>query len=251
MVTGSAQAMSSSWGTRRCSQDGDAGHGAGSCLYVRTALCGSRSCRIWRIAAAGTPVAALAWRKGTCAQAALCDNTGTVALISPQADDNAAASVLAGRHRTGSAAQTQRAVSSPRSLNVSACCQIAHTSEHAQILDTWLTALSRLGLHARHLEIYGAARTWHRREVEGITLRIAHDGLEISDIVLLWNASRPSFMAKTSGLGSAAAVGNYRRAWPSVVYGSLVKRADPFVLDTIRAATLIAANGILPNDSNT
>ena len=198
---------------------------------------------------AGTPVAALAWRKGTCAQAALCDNTGTVALISPQADDNAAASVLAD-------AIEQAALLKPAGgfltafVNVSCVLPIRDTSEHAQILDTWLTALSRLGLHARHLEIYGAARTWHRREVEGITLRIAHDGLEISDIVLLWNASRPSFMATDLGSGlERLRWAITRRAWPSVVYGSLAERADPFVLDTIRAATLIAANGILPNDS--
>jgi glycosyltransferase involved in cell wall biosynthesis len=44
---------------------------------------------------AGTPVAALAWRQGTCAQAALCDVTGAVATVPPDADDNHAASALA------------------------------------------------------------------------------------------------------------------------------------------------------------
>jgi glycosyltransferase involved in cell wall biosynthesis len=44
---------------------------------------------------AGTPVAALAWRRGTCAQAALCDDTGAVAAVPPDADDNYAASALA------------------------------------------------------------------------------------------------------------------------------------------------------------
>jgi glycosyltransferase involved in cell wall biosynthesis len=44
---------------------------------------------------AGTPVAAAAWRPGTCAQAALCNDTGTVALIDPDADDEAAARALA------------------------------------------------------------------------------------------------------------------------------------------------------------
>ncbi len=44
---------------------------------------------------AGTPVAALAWRKGTCAQAALCDNTGAVAIVPPEAGDSEAASALA------------------------------------------------------------------------------------------------------------------------------------------------------------
>jgi glycosyltransferase involved in cell wall biosynthesis len=43
----------------------------------------------------GTPVAALAWRQGTCAQAALCNETGAVATVPPDADDNHAASALA------------------------------------------------------------------------------------------------------------------------------------------------------------
>jgi len=44
---------------------------------------------------AGTPVAALAWRPGTCAQAALCPDSGAIALIGPDADDEATAHALA------------------------------------------------------------------------------------------------------------------------------------------------------------
>lgn len=44
---------------------------------------------------AGTPVAALAWRPGTCAHAALCDNTGHIATQDPAADDDVAATALA------------------------------------------------------------------------------------------------------------------------------------------------------------
>jgi glycosyltransferase involved in cell wall biosynthesis len=44
---------------------------------------------------AGTPVAALAWRQGTCPQAALCDDTGAVATVAPEADDSQAAFALA------------------------------------------------------------------------------------------------------------------------------------------------------------
>ena len=44
---------------------------------------------------AGTPVAALTWRDGTCAQAALCPRTGAAAVLSPEADDEAAALALA------------------------------------------------------------------------------------------------------------------------------------------------------------
>jgi hypothetical protein len=135
-------------------------------------------------------------------------------------------------------------------VNVSCVLPIHDTSEHAQVVDTWLTALSRLGLHSRHIEIHGAAHTWQRRDVQGITLRIAHDGLEIGDSVLLWNARSPSFMATDLGSGlERLRWAVTRRAWPSVVHGSLAERADPAVLDIIRAATLITANGILPSDS--
>ncbi|MBB6174495.1 glycosyltransferase involved in cell wall biosynthesis [Nocardiopsis mwathae] len=44
---------------------------------------------------AGTPVAALAWVEGTCAQAALCEKSGEVAVVDPAADDEAAARALA------------------------------------------------------------------------------------------------------------------------------------------------------------
>ncbi|WP_405008466.1 glycosyltransferase [Kitasatospora purpeofusca] len=44
---------------------------------------------------AGTPVAALAWRRGTCVDAALCSATGAVALADPDADDASAALRLA------------------------------------------------------------------------------------------------------------------------------------------------------------
>lgn len=43
----------------------------------------------------GTPVAALTWRPGTCAQIALCAETGVVAQASPDDDDETAASRLA------------------------------------------------------------------------------------------------------------------------------------------------------------
>lgn len=45
---------------------------------------------------AGTPMAALAWRAGTCAEAALCGETGAVATVSPEAGDGDAVARLAG-----------------------------------------------------------------------------------------------------------------------------------------------------------
>ncbi|MFC9693293.1 hypothetical protein ACFTSF_32390 [Kribbella sp. NPDC056951] len=44
---------------------------------------------------AGTPVAALTWRGGTCAAAATCDQTGVVAVADPTEDDEAASRRLA------------------------------------------------------------------------------------------------------------------------------------------------------------
>lgn len=38
----------------------------------------------------GTPVAALAWRTGTCAESALCEETGSIAFADPDVDDDAA-----------------------------------------------------------------------------------------------------------------------------------------------------------------
>lgn len=43
----------------------------------------------------GTPVAALTWRTGTCAQAALCGETGVIAQAHPGDDDQNAAGYLA------------------------------------------------------------------------------------------------------------------------------------------------------------
>jgi glycosyltransferase involved in cell wall biosynthesis len=43
----------------------------------------------------GTPVAALAWRPGTCAQAALCDETGVIASVDAEDDAEKAANALA------------------------------------------------------------------------------------------------------------------------------------------------------------
>lgn len=44
---------------------------------------------------AGTPMAALTWRTGTCAEAALCDQTGAITVANPDEDDEAVAHRLA------------------------------------------------------------------------------------------------------------------------------------------------------------
>lgn len=42
----------------------------------------------------GTPIAALAWRTGTCAEIALCPDTGLVAQVAPGEDDQTAVAAL-------------------------------------------------------------------------------------------------------------------------------------------------------------
>lgn len=56
-------------------------------------------------------------------------------------------------------------------VNVSRVEPIQDIDEYATILDEWLTILSRLGMHARHISVHGRLTVWSRREVQGITLR--------------------------------------------------------------------------------
>lgn len=68
-------------------------------------------------------------------------------------------------------------------------------------MDGWLTVLSQLGFHARHISAQGKLRTWKCRQVEGITLHFRHLDLPLGDIVLLWNADNPARMAVDLGTG--------------------------------------------------
>ncbi|WP_202867883.1 glycosyltransferase [Kribbella pittospori] len=71
---------------------------------------------------AGTPVAALTWRGGTCAEAATCEQTGVVAVTDPIVDDETAAHRLADAiaqaasldHTTVSAAIASRPIATSR-----------------------------------------------------------------------------------------------------------------------------------------
>lgn len=56
---------------------------------------------------AGTPVAALAWRAGTCAHAALCSETGAIANVAPDIDDDLAAKLLADAIERASSARSK------------------------------------------------------------------------------------------------------------------------------------------------
>lgn len=111
-----------------------------------------------------------------------------------------------------------------------------------------MTVLSRLSLHARHIKIYGHLKVWRRRQVEGITLRYDHAGLPLGDIVLLWNADAPSYLAVDLGTAlERLAWARSRRPWTDLIHGRMTGTAPPAVLDAIRTATLLLGHGITPS----
>ncbi|WP_328956045.1 hypothetical protein [Kitasatospora purpeofusca] len=133
-------------------------------------------------------------------------------------------------------------------VNVSRIEPVTRTAEFTGILDHWLTLLSGIGLHARHLTIHGRNTVWQRREVRGLTVHFRHLDLPIGDIVLLWNAADPSCMAVDLGSGlERLAWARTRRPWWELAFGSFAAAgvaAD--VLDAVRTATLLVGNGIAP-----
>lgn len=132
-------------------------------------------------------------------------------------------------------------------VNVSVVQPVGAISEHAELVDSWLAVLSRLGFHARHLTIIGSLATWNRTPVCGITLQFRHDGRSVSDAVLLWNADDFRFLATDIGSGlERLRWALTRRPWHEVVYGGLADVADARTLDAVRTATLIVGSGIRP-----
>jgi hypothetical protein len=132
-------------------------------------------------------------------------------------------------------------------VNISRIEPIADLGSYATILDEWLTVLSRLSLHARHITIHGRLTVWRRRQVEGITLRYNHAGLPLGDIVLLWNACDPTFMAVDLGTAlERLAWARARGPWQDLVFGSFANAAAPRTLDAIRTATLLLGHGVMP-----
>src|ERR1019366_6518292 len=65
-------------------------------------------------------------------------------------------------------------------VNISCIQPIAGIDEHAAILDAWLTVLSRLGLHARHIQILGRITSW-RQIVHGPLA--GHASLDVLDAI--------------------------------------------------------------------
>ncbi|WP_327679416.1 hypothetical protein [Kitasatospora sp. NBC_00458] len=133
-------------------------------------------------------------------------------------------------------------------VNISRIEPVTRPAEFTGIFDHWLTLLSGIGLHARHLTIHGRNAVWQRREVCGLTVHFRHLELPIGDIVLLWNAADPSCMAVDLGSGlERLAWARTRRPWRELAFGRFATAgvaAD--VLDAVRTATLLVGSGIAP-----
>ncbi|MFE6623271.1 hypothetical protein [Streptomyces sp. NPDC057740] len=132
-------------------------------------------------------------------------------------------------------------------VNISRVQRIGSLEEYGAILDGWLTVLSQLGFHARHLSIKGKLSRWRRRQVEGITLRFHHLDRTLGDLVLLWNTEHPDHMAVDLGTGlERLAWARTQGRWHELIYGSFAEAAPPTTLDAIRTATLLLGHGITP-----
>lgn len=132
-------------------------------------------------------------------------------------------------------------------VNVSHIQPIADLAEFGAIFDGWLSVLSHLGFHARHVSLYGSLATWQRREVHGVTLRFRHLDFSLGDVVLLWNAEDPTRMAVDLGTGlERLACARSRANWHDLIYGCFVQAAPVGTLDAVRTATLLLACGIAP-----
>ncbi|MDQ0750193.1 hypothetical protein QF034_004424 [Streptomyces africanus] len=132
-------------------------------------------------------------------------------------------------------------------VNVSRVQHIGSLDEYGAVIDGWLTVLSQLGFHARHLSVYGKLSSWRRRQVEGITLRFRHLDHTLGDIVLLWNTENPDRMAVDLGSGlERLAWARTQERWHQLIYGRFAGAAPPTTLDAIRTATLLLGHGITP-----
>ncbi|MFD8936273.1 hypothetical protein ACFV0R_13645 [Streptomyces sp. NPDC059578] len=132
--------------------------------------------------------------------------------------------------------------------NVSRVQPVKDLDEYGAILDGWLTVLSQLGFHARHISLYGTLIPWRRRQVEGITLHFRHLGLPLGDIVLLWNTHHPNRLTVDLGTGLERLVwARTQKRWHDLIYGRFAQTAPPTTLDAIRTATLLLGHGIAPS----
>ena len=132
-------------------------------------------------------------------------------------------------------------------VNVSHVQPIKSHEEFAAVVDGWLSVLSQLGFHARHISLYGSLRTWQRRQVRGVTLRFRYLDLTLGDINLLWNEERPECMAVDLGSGlERLAWARSGAVWSDLIYGRFTGAAPAGTLDAIRTGTLLLGHGIRP-----
>lgn len=131
-------------------------------------------------------------------------------------------------------------------VNVSRVEPITDVADYVDALDGWLSILSRLGLHARHITVSGDLREWRRGEVSGITLKFHHLDDELGDIVLLWNTRHPERPAIDLGSGlERIAWVRSRSRWGELVHGRYADCAPSAALDALRTATLLLGHGII------
>jgi hypothetical protein len=136
-------------------------------------------------------------------------------------------------------------------VNVSHVRPINDVTEYTKAFDGWLSVLSRVGLHARHVTLSGDLKVWHRREIAGITLRFHHADLGLGDIVLLWNRDNPRRMAVDLGSGlERLAWARTRPPWSELIHGRFSRHADSGTLDTVRSATLLLGHRIVPSSQD-
>ncbi|GGK48546.1 hypothetical protein [Nocardia camponoti] len=131
-------------------------------------------------------------------------------------------------------------------VNIAQVSRIRNITDHATHLDSWIGILGAIGLHARHLRITGQTQVWQRGPVNGITLHIEHAGMEISDIVLLWNATNPDHLVTDIGSGlERLRWARHRCDWLMNVHGRRSSLA-PNTLDAVRTAALVIGQGVRP-----
>lgn len=132
-------------------------------------------------------------------------------------------------------------------VNTSCVRPTTGVEDHVGLVDVWLTMLSRIGLNARHTSIHGPLTIWRRPPVSGITVKFKHLGLEVGDLVIVWNDADPRIMVSDLGSGlERLGWAITQTPWPRLVFGSLGTRGSHAVLDALRTGTLIVGSGIAP-----
>jgi hypothetical protein len=133
-------------------------------------------------------------------------------------------------------------------VNLSCAQRIPDVERHVELMDTWISALSAVGIHAGRLSIHADLTPWRRGPVSGITIFIDCDGTSFSDAVLLWNTANPAHLATDIGSGLERLCWLLSPdPWHQTVFGDDSRLWPGDVLDSIRTATLLVMNGIRPS----